>query len=51
MKRRKIIVEHKWLIFNKNVAYKIIIDCTNTVEIRNTEKYWTKIIKIRKLNQ
>jgi hypothetical protein len=33
----------KWQIINEELAYKKIINCTNTVELRNLDRYLHKI--------
>jgi hypothetical protein len=33
------VLSRKWLIVNEEVDYKIITNCTNAVELRNTGKY------------
>jgi hypothetical protein len=46
------LLSRKWLRANKEVAYRIIINCTNTLETKNVSNYlyairckWEKIIK------
>jgi hypothetical protein len=36
-------LSRKWQIINEEVAYKKIINCTNTVELRNLGRYLYKI--------
>jgi hypothetical protein len=36
-------LSRKWQIINEELAYKKIINCTNTVELRNLGTYFCKI--------
>jgi hypothetical protein len=40
---REHLLSRKWLIINEELAYKNIINCTNTVELRNLGRYLYKI--------
>jgi hypothetical protein len=42
-KRREQLMSRKWLIIKEEVAYKIIINCTNAVELRYIGKNLFKI--------
>jgi hypothetical protein len=37
------ILSRKWQIINEELAYKKIINCTNTIELRNLVRYLYKI--------
>jgi hypothetical protein len=40
---REHLLDRKWQIINEELAYKKIINCTNTVELRNLGRYLYKI--------
>jgi hypothetical protein len=40
---REHVLSRKWQIINEELAYKEIINCTNTVELRNLGRYLYKI--------
>jgi hypothetical protein len=40
---REHLLDRKWQIINEELAYKKIINCTNTVELRNSGRYLYKI--------
>jgi hypothetical protein len=40
---REHLLSRKWQIINEELAYKKIINCTNTVELRNLGRYLYKI--------
>jgi hypothetical protein len=40
---REHLLSRKWRIINEELAYKEIINCTNTVELRNLGRYLYKI--------
>jgi hypothetical protein len=42
---REHFLSRKWQIINEELAYKKIINCTNTVELRNLCRYLYKIKK------
>jgi hypothetical protein len=42
-KLREHLLSRKWQIINEEITYKKIINCTNTVELRNLGRYLYKI--------